>query len=106
MAYTFDADGKPIKTGVPPAISVPPQLGPGARTTITKDTGVTLTATAGAGRLELVVESGKVRVRSDGTAPTATTGEPMWPTNRRTWRATTLHVLADGEDAVVTSLSR
>lgn len=97
MAYTFDTEGRPI---------LATQIGPGTQYTVSAGATSTITAESGATRLELIVEEGILRVRSDGGTPTLTTGEPMWPGDRRTWGVTTLSVLAVGVDTIVTSMSR
>lgn len=106
MAYTFDSQGRPIATGTPPSVGNPVQLGAGTRHTISAGSVAAIDAETGATRLELTVEEGTIRVRSDGSTATATTGEPMWPGDRRIWSVTSLSVLAVDVDSVVTSISR
>ena len=60
---------------------------------------------AGASRLEVYVESGRVRVRTDGESCTAVTGEPFGEGFGAAWAAASISVLYV-DDAVITVVSR
>jgi hypothetical protein len=65
----------------------------------------TYTRAAGASRMDVFVESGYVRVRTDGQACTATTGEPIGAGFCAGWPAASISVYYSG-DSTITVVSR
>lgn len=65
----------------------------------------TYTRAAGAARIEVYVESGRVRIRTDGQPCTAVTGEPLGEGFGAAWAAPSISVLFVS-DAVITVVSR
>ena len=107
MGYTFDAHGRPLSgTPTPPEAPSGPQADAGYRQAIPAGETVVLEQAEAATTIELFVESGRVRVRTDDVSPSATTGEPMGPGTWRSWRVPVLRVHAVDAQAVVTSISR
>jgi len=64
----------------------------------------TYTRAAGAARIEVYVESGRVRIRTDGQPCTAVTGEPLGEGFGAAWAAPSISVLFVS-DAVITVVS-
>lgn len=107
MTYTFDYQGRPVYLGRRSTnVAFGPQRDDGKRQTIPGGQVATVEADEDAIQVDLFVELGRVRVRSDGTNPTSETGEPMWAGTGRSWNAKAIRVLAVGGDAIVTSISR
>jgi len=65
----------------------------------------TYTRAAGAARIEVYVESGRVRIRTDGQPCTAVTGEPLGEGFGAAWTAASISVLYV-DDGVITVVSR
>ena len=65
----------------------------------------TYTRAAGATRIEVYVESGRVRIRTDGQPCTSVTGEPLGEGFGAAWAAPSISVLFVS-DAVITVVSR
>lgn len=65
----------------------------------------TYTRAAGASRMDVFVESGRVRIRTDGEPCTAVTGEPLGEGFGAAWTAPSISVLFV-DDAVITVVSR
>jgi hypothetical protein len=65
----------------------------------------TYTRAAGASRMDVFVESGRVRIRTDGEPCTAITGEPLGEGFGAAWTAPSISVLFV-DDAVITVVSR
>jgi len=65
----------------------------------------TYTRAAGASRIEVYVETGRVRIRTDGQPCTAVTGEPLGEGFGAAWAAPSISVLFVS-DAVITVVSR
>jgi len=79
MSYLVDNEGNPITKDNPFPVAL---SGSNAEVASAQDTQVattvkTYTRAAGAANIEVYVESGGVRVRTDGQACTATTGQPL-----------------------------
>jgi hypothetical protein len=60
---------------------------------------------SGSNSIEIYVESGNVRVRTDGTAATATTGEPLAEGFCKVWAVASVSIYAV-DAAVITEVSR
>ena len=65
----------------------------------------TYTRAAGAARIEVYVESGRVRIRTDGEPCTAVTGEPLGEGFGAAWAVPSISVLFI-DDSAVTVVSR
>jgi len=65
----------------------------------------TYTRSAGASRIEVYVETGRVRIRTDGQPCTAVTGEPLGEGFGAAWAAPSISVLFIN-DSTVTVVSR
>ena len=65
----------------------------------------TCTRAAGASRIEVYVETGRVRIRTDGQPCTAVTGEPLGEGFGAAWAAPSISVLFI-DDATITVVSR
>ena len=76
-----------------------------AQDTQVATTAKTYTKAAGASQLEVYVESGYIRVRTDGQPCTSTTGEPIAAGFGAAWRADSISIFYV-QESIVTVVSR
>jgi hypothetical protein len=76
-----------------------------AKIDISAGSAVTYTRVSGATVIEIYVESGNVRVRTDGSTATATTGEPMGDGFSKAWAVSNVSIYAL-DASTITEVSR
>jgi hypothetical protein len=98
------------KVGIDPANNLVTLSGSKAEVASAQDTqiattAVTYTKSAGASQIEVYVESGYIRVRTDGEACTSTTGEPIAAGFGSAWQVDSISIFYV-QESIVTVVSR